>query len=52
MLCFGPLIGRTGTALEMRGRNADVGRAVAKCEKPVIRQAGSEGKGGGGGVRG
>ena len=34
---------RTNPAHETRGRNADEERAVAKCEKPVIRQTGREG---------
>ena len=42
----------TNPAHETRGRNADEERAVAKCEKPVIRRTGREGDALGLGVRG
>ena len=38
-----PSTKRARFGLEKRGRNADEERAVAKCEKPVIRRTGREG---------
>ena len=49
---LGPLKDKTNFAHETRVRNADEERAVAKCEKPVIRQTGREGDALGLGVRG